>query len=418
MMNTMCDSCAKKGACDEKLYMAKTLGAWCGEYVYEGNACAAGKGKGMVTIRTGDALEIMQSMTSESVHCIVTSPPYYGLRDYGVDGQIGLEATPQEYISKMVDVFREARRVLRDDGTMWLNIGDSYAGSKKGSALNPENADNYLQGTSRGMLGAKNTTHVTWGECKPKDLLGIPWMLAFALRADGWYLRQDIIWSKPNPMPESVTDRCTKAHEYIFLLSKSKRYYYDHEAIKEPITESTISRLSQDIENQIGSARVPRKTNGNMKAVGHVDLLVAGSRGAFGPQQSRRRGKGNSKTFRGGGAYTKGQSFDNSSFAIRDSHGNIPNETGKRNKRSVWTVSTTGYRDAHFATFPPNLIRPCILAGCPQKGVVLDMFGGSGTVGVVASECVRDAILIDLNPEYSEMQRRRCGLFAEEMMNV
>lgn len=221
---------------------------------------------------------------------------------------------------------------------------------------------------------------------KPKDLIGIPWRVAFALQADGWYLRQDIIWSKPNPMPESVTDRCTKAHEYLFLLSKSATYYFDAEAVAEPLAAASIARLPQDVVAQAGSERVPGKTNGTMKAV---------------------RSKGNRKTFRGGGVYTQGRSFDNDAVVANDSIGNEPNERDTRNRRSVWTVATTPFKEAHFATFPPALVEPCILAGSPPGGLVLDPFGGAGTTGMVADRLQRNAVLIELNPEYAALARRR-----------
>lgn len=331
----------------------------------------------------GDALEILKMLPDKIINTCVTSPPYYGLRDYGVDGQIGLEDTPEKYITRLVDVFREVKRVLHDDGTLWVNIADSYAGSGKGAWQNKEaQKEVYVLDTD----STPARMNKTWSGIKPKDLIGIPWMLAFALRDDGWYLRQEIIWAKPNPMPESVTDRCTKSHESIFLLSKSHKYYFDAEAIKEPIAASSVARLSQDIEHQSGSSRVPGKTNGTMKAV---------------------IGKGNSKTFRGGGVYTKGKSFDNSASAERESHGNAPNETGMRNKRSVWNVATIGYKGAHFATFPPDLIEPCILAGSPAGGIVLDPFTGSGTTGVVAGKHNRKFIGCELNADYIKMAEDR-----------
>jgi DNA modification methylase len=254
----------------------------------------------MVKIIQGDAIEVLRGIDSESVHCCVTSPPYWRLRDYGVEGQLGLEPTPEEYVSKMVDVFREVRRVLRNDGTCWINLWDSYHAS--------------------GGWGGNETPSAAPG-LNPEDLVGIPWRVAFALQDDEWYLRQGIIWPKPNPMPESVTDRCTKSHEYIFLLSKSARYFYDAEAIKEPQFEGTFLRY--------------------------------------------KRGK------------------------------KIPSFNKGRNKRSVWTVA-------------------CILAGCPKGGVVLDPFGGSGTVGMVSENNGRNSILIELNPKYVEMAKRRTaqiGLF-------
>jgi DNA modification methylase len=294
----------------------------------------------------GDCVQSLKALPEKFVNTCVTSPPYFGLRDYGHEGQIGLESTPAEYISKMVEVFREVRRVLRDDGTLWLNIGDSYS-------------DSGIVNTGKREGKGKAETRIRPKQCglKPKDLIGIPWMLAFALRTDGWWLRQDIIWHKPNPMPESVTDRCTKAHEYLFLLSKSERYYFDHELIKEPVAESTKSRLQQDVAGQEGSTRVPGKTNGNMKAVGNAET---------------------------------------------------------RNRRDVWTVSTKPYKGAHFATFPPDLITPCVLAGCPPEGIVLDPFMGSGTTAMVAMTHGRRYVGCELNPAYEPLQNERIAkLFAD-----
>jgi len=303
-------------------------------------------------ILQGDCVQSLKQLADESVQCCVTSPPYFGLRDYGHDGQIGLEETPDEYVAKIVKVFREVRRVLRKDGTLWLNLGDSYA-STGGAHGNRD--DNQLG------VGAKRTHAFGGGDqqarraplgLKPKDLIGIPWRVAFALQADGWYLRQDIIWHKPNPMPESVQDRCTKAHEYVFLLSRSEKYFYNNKSIAEPVAESSVKRLTQpNIGNQLGSDRVPGKTNGPMKAVGNCD---------------------------------------------------------SRNRRTVWTINTQGFKGAHFATFPVELPRLCILAGSKASDVVLDPFGGSGTTGQVALELGRSAILCELNPEYVELIRRRC----------
>ena len=282
----------------------------------------------------------------KSVQTCVTSPPYFGLRDYGVDGQLGLEPTPEAYVAGMVEVFREVRRALADDGTLWLNIGDSYA--RTGGTDRKVSASAQV-GSTRNTLEqmSDRTSNAAVLGLKPKDLIGIPWMLAFALRADGWYLRQDIIWSKPNPMPESVTDRCTKAHEYLFLFSKSERYFYDSQAIMEPVAASTVDRLSQtNLAQQVGSTRVPGKTNGNMKAVGNGET---------------------------------------------------------RNRRSVWTVATRPYKGAHFATFPPALIEPCILAGSRPGDAVLDPFGGSGTTAGVAQQHGRRSILCELNSEYLDL---------------
>lgn len=293
-------------------------------------------------ILLGDALEGLRTLEPESVHTCVTSPPYFNLRDYGVAGQIGNEDTPEAFVGKLVEVFREVWRVLRPDGTLWVNIGDSYA--TRSGKQPPTNTRN----------SCGHTEKRTPAGYKYKDLIGVPWALAFALRADGWYLRQDIIWNKSNCMPESVRDRCTKSHEYIFLLSKSERYYFDPQAIREP----------------------------------------AGT-------------KGNARSFRGGGAYTGGRSFNNSAEVARESHGNVKNDTGTRNKRDVWTVSTTGFRGAHFAVFPEKLIEPCILAGCPEGGTVLDPFTGSGTTGVVAKRLGRNFVGCEINPDYAKMAAGR-----------
>jgi DNA modification methylase len=293
----------------------------------------------------GDCIEGMRTLANESVHCVVTSPPYFGLRDYGVNGQIGLEESPEEYVSKMVEVFREVRRILRNDGTLWLNLGDSYAG-------------NNSQASNNGRAGYGNPRERIvnrMGEgLKPKDLIGIPWRVAFALQSDGWYLRQDIIWHKPNPMPESVTDRCTKAHEYIFLLSKSERYYYDHEAINEQVVNM-----------------------GN-------------------PRKFRDAKENSDKTMR----------HDNERLYI-------PKET--RNKRSVWTVATKPYAEAHFATYPTKLIEPCILAGSPVGGVVFDPFTGSGTTALVALTNNRSYIGTELNPEYIRIAENRLSAIQPKM---
>lgn len=307
-----------------------------------------------IDIRVGDCRALLAAMPDASVNCCVTSPPYFGLRDYGMDGQIGLEQTPDEYVAEMVDVFRDVRRVLRDDGTLWLNLGDSYnnrtkvRSSSHQPALNEFADDNWSERAKRGGVRMSLSN----GDLKEKDLIGIPWMVAFALRADGWYLRQDIIWAKKGGMPESVADRCSKGHEYLFLLSKSKRYHFDGPAIAEPLAASSIARLQQNISAQVGTTRAYGKTNGNLKAQGNLT-------------------------------------------------------TGKRNKRSVWHVATQPFKGAHFATFPPYLIEPCILAGCPAGGTVLDPFGGAGTTGLVAKAHGRNAILLELNPEYAAMARER-----------
>ena len=296
----------------------------------------------MIEILAGDCRETLKTLADQSINTCITSPPYWGLRDYGEDEQLGLEDTPEDYVANLVQVFREVKRVLRDDGTVWLNLGDSYASNQSSS----DRVTGYssFQASNKGKFGGRQVVPPT---LKAKDLVGIPWRVAFALQQDGWYLRQDIIWHKPNPMPESVTDRCTKAHEYIFLLSKNAKYYYDHEAIKEdakfpdgPNTPSSIKAVEG-----VYSA--------NLQKIGAND---------------------------------------------------------KRNKRSVWTVTTKPYKEAHFATFPMDLIEPCVLAGCPEGGTVLDPFGGSGTTGQIADGHNRNAILCELNPEYIEISKKRLGV--------
>ena len=304
----------------------------------------------MNNILIGDCRNILPTLETKSVQCVVTSPPYYNLRDYGVNMQIGQEATYQEYIDNLVSVFREVRRVLKDDGTVWLNLGDSYAGSGQGGNLDKNKE-------LESMTPLKQTP---LAGLKKKDLIGIPWRVAFALQEEGWYLRQDIIWHKPNVMPESVKDRCTKSHEYIFLLSKHKNYYFDAEAIKEPVVSI----------------------------------------------------KGNNKTFRNGGVYTKGQSYFNSKKIEAETHGNKPNESGKRNKRDVWTIPTHPYKGAHFAAFPLGLVIPCVLAGTREGDVILDPFFGSGTVAEAAALLNRNWLGIDINPDYEPLYKQRLALFA------
>ena len=350
-----------------------------------------------VKIINGNVFDVLPTLLEKSFNTCITSPPYFGLRDYGtasweggdpncdhkipagehdpkrgnsdastshtlrfnrthchkcgatrVDKQLGLEATPDEYVANMVKVFREVKRVLRDDGTLWLNIGDSYNAGRDGG-----HAGGGKQASHERHKGI-NRSGANVAGLKPKDLIGIPWMLAFALRADGWYLRQDIIWHKPNPMPESVEDRCTKAHEYIFLLSKSSQYYFDHEAIQ---------------ESSIHAGAVVKNSNGKNSEMGKFGATREGFLGEV---------------------------------TVKE----------KRNKRSVWTVTTKPFKDAHFAVFPEDLIIPCILAGSPERGNILDPFGGSGTTGVVANGFGRDATLVELNPEYAAIAKDRIGMFA------
>ncbi|EGW50076.1 DNA methylase [Desulfovibrio sp. 6_1_46AFAA] len=317
-------------------------------------------------ILTGDALAVLRTLPDQSVQCCVTSPPYWGLRDYGVPGQIGLEATPREYVAALLPIFHEVHRVLRADGTLWLNLGDSYIGyhgnkMAHGSAA-PSDKNGYrenMRPTSVGADGLKN-----------KDMAGIPWRVAFALQDAGWYLRCDCIWAKPNPMPESVRDRPTRAHEYLFLFSKSERYYYDHEAVREPAVASN----KHDYTGQGGYQPPGQPTH-------------KGNRTRAVKRHSVRPG-----------VDTKGGN---------QGRGEITYPPYTRSRRSVWSVATHPFPDAHFATFPPALIRPCVLAGCPAGGVVLDPFFGAGTVGVVCVEGARRYLGIELNPDYVAMASDR-----------
>jgi len=306
-----------------------------------------------VRILVGSCIDLLASLDASSVQTCVTSPPYLGLRDYGHPDQIGREATPDEYVANMVAAFRAVRRVLRDDGTLWLNLGDSYAAQGGAHGGRKDN--------QRGV-GAKRTHDAGGGDqaarvaplgLKPKDLIGIPWRVAFALQADGWYLRSDIIWSKPNPMPESVTDRPTKAHEYVFLLSKSERYFYDADAIAEPASE--ISGWAKDRARDAETWKYGRTAGGNT---------------------------------------TNG---------VSGTHGT----PGTRNARTVWTIATQPYKGAHFATMPPALADRCIRAGSHVGDTVLDPFGGAGTTGLVADRLRRNAILCELNPEYAALAEAR-----------
>ncbi len=297
-------------------------------------------------IIVGNAVDSLAKIDAGSVRTCVTSPPYWGLRDYGNDGQLGQEATPQEFVENLCKVFDEVWRVLADDGTVWVNLGDSY----NGAAPNRSGANGFNDGrTNRDKRFSVGGVQ----GLKPKDLVGIPWRFAFAMQDRGWYLRQDIIWAKPNPMPESVTDRCTKSHEYVFLFSKQPKYFFDSVSIREPLAGSSLGRLSQDVKNQVGSTRANAgaKTNGNMKALGDPE--------------------------------------------------------GGRNKRSVWNVGVARYKGAHFAVYPPALIEPCIKAGSAEGDTVLDPFSGSGTTGEVALQNGRNYLGIELNPDYAALSEKR-----------
>lgn len=327
----------------------------------------------------GDCRDVMRQLIAAGVRvqCIVTSPPYWGLRDYGHPGQLGLEPTLQKFMDNMVEVFELCRQLLADDGTLWLNMGDSYAGSRRGGHSQTitgtgKDESKHAMTASRRRDDApvpRNDVHIEG--LKPKDLVGQPWRLAFALQEAGWWLRQDIIWHKPNPMPESVRDRCTKAHEYLFLLTKGERYFFDQDAILEPVSPNTHARLAQNVQDQIGSARANggAKTNGNMKAVGR-------------------------KVAAGGDATKNNASFD-AAMAI------MPTE---RNRRSVWTIPTQSYSGAHFATFPEALVEPCILAGSRPGDIVFDPFMGSGTAASVAQRLGRNWLGSELNPDHINLQ--------------
>jgi DNA modification methylase len=300
-------------------------------------------------ILVGDCRSLLATLPAESVQACITSPPYYGLRDYGAEGQIGLEFSPEEYVAELVAVFREVRRVLRPDGTLWLNLGDSYSGHPPGNAR-PDHSGNERTGTrgTQGSAAAARGAGIPEGT-KPKNLLGIPWRVALALQADGWYLRADIIWHKPNAMPESVTDRPTRAHEYLFLLSKAERYHYDADVIREPHAE-------------------PRDR-------GHGKSAFRG--------QAELRPRGNGQ-------------------AAARSY----NPLG-RNRRSVWEIATVPFPGAHFATMPPRLVEPCVLAGSREGDLVLDPFAGAGTVGLVATRLRRSFVGVELNPAYAQIAKER-----------
>jgi DNA modification methylase len=308
-----------------------------------------------VRILVGDVRQRLAEIADESIDCCVTSPPYWGLRDYGCEGQIGLEPTPQAYVAAIVAVFRDVRRVLKDDGTLWLNLGDCYAGSWGAQGRDGEMAARAVVSARQVAAARRDGTQTgslnrTPG-LKPKDLVGTPWRVAFALQEDGWYLRSDIVWHKPNPMPESVTDRPTKAHEYVFLLSKSERYYYDAAAIVEKCSPNTHDRgVGSSPKNEREAAETGRHVGFGAATAGRVEF---------------------------------------------------------RNARTVWTIPSQPFRGAHFATFPPDLAKRCLLAGCRQGGTVLDPFFGAGTVGLVAAMSGQHAVGVELNPEYAEIARQR-----------
>ena len=426
-----------------------------------------------IKILQGDCIELLKKLEDQSINTCITSPPYWGLRNYNdEEKQLGMEDTPEEFVENLVKVFREVKRVLRDDGTVWLNLGDSYNTTQAGNKTWGDGVGANKHYKDGSIPKKRNTVK----GLKKKDLVGIPWRVALALQSDGWYLRQDIIWHKPNPMPESVKDRCTKAHEYIFLLSKNPKYYFDNESIKEDLTGSSKKRLTQkNILNQKGSNRVPNKTNGKMKAVvskkhGKYKTQDNEAKHRQGihanrgnnlievrtnlPEQKRfvkfLRSKTKPKTlaentnipltkiehwFRSdeaGFAYPSIEDWKQVREYVDDwskeyesiNHGLTYYElkldevvvSNKRNKRSVWTITTKPFKGAHFATFPMDLIEPCVLAGCPEAGTVLDPFAGSGTTGIVAANHSRNSVLLELNKEYIEIAEKRIndavGMFA------
>ena len=308
----------------------------------------------MEKIICGDSKEVLKTLEAESVQVCITSPPYFGLRDYGMEGQIGLEETPEEYTQKLVGVFREVRRVLRKNGTLWLNLGDSFYNYRPGKGSG-QTRQSFSRHKASVIPSVPRRANIILSGLKEKDLIGIPWRVAFALQVDGWYLRSDIIWAKKNCMPESVQDRPTRSHEYIFLFSKSSKYYYDADAIKEPSMEVSLRRAEYGWKSERES--VKSMTHGKIG----IDVEVMGNR--FVPEM--------------------------------------------RNKRDVWSIATKPYKEAHFAVFPPELIEPCVLAGAPLKGIVLDPFLGSGTTAEVALKLGRDYLGIELNPAYVEIAKSR-----------
>ena len=364
----------------------------------------------------GDCRAVLPTLEAGSVQTCVTSPPYWGLRDYGVAGQLGLESTPQEYVERMVAVFREVHRVLRDDGTLWLNLGDSYASNPSKGGSGPNGKNGYGENYARGRRGSGRADGIVTEdsprnrdgsppcELPAKNLVGIPWRVAFALQADGWYLRQDIIWAKPNPMPESVQDRCTKSHEYMFLLAKSERYYFDYDALQEPC-DSGPSDIRKMLESQ---ERIGGK---------HKDLVDPYSKASSTTNIGQKRavgGRSGNKERKPASA--RGVPVDTNGSTSGAVAGSIPWEGLTRNKRSVWTVGTAPYSGAHFATFPPALIEPCILAGSKPGDTVLDPFGGSGTTGQVSEALGRKWLLIELNGEYGKLCADRTRQIGMELV--
>lgn len=399
----------------------------------------------------GNCLDVLKQIPNESVQCFITSPPYYGLRDYGTAKQIGLEETPDEYIENLVAVFREIKRILKNDGTLWVNVGDSYSGSGRGRDSDGNvhfSALSAMQGTNVGSTQGQLNKRIIKC-CKPKDLIGIPWTLAFALRSDGWYLRQDIIWHKPAPMPESVKDRCTRSHEYIFLLSKKPNYYYDYKAIQEDCVGENNKNILNDLENKYGYSKYldskqessvrqgMNRERGNkiievrkklpsqlefvefMRSKTNVNILAENTQVKRSTIEHWFRKDEIGFSFPSVNDWNSVKRLiDDCSQEFKEMDAMITNvvyETdaidknynGKRNKRDVWTVGVAHNKYTHFATFPEKLIEPCVLAGTRKGDTVIDCFSGSGTTGVVAVKNQRNYIGIDLNADYNKIAEQR-----------
>tara|TARA_Y100000114_G_C11730142_1_gene313100 strand:+ start:102 stop:1301 length:1200 start_codon:yes stop_codon:yes gene_type:complete len=385
----------------------------------------------MIDIRVGDCRNVLKELPNNYFHTCVTSPPYWGLRDYGNDGQLGLEKTPKEFVDNLVKVFREVKRVLRDDGTLWLNLGDSYSSGGRTSTTNQ---------TVRGDKDYGVTRPAVCKNIKPKDLVGIPWRVAFALQEDGWYLRQDIIWHKPNSMPESVQDRCTKSHEYIFLLSKSKNYYFDNESIKDKSLTQNIKSNNQKLskyknlkEEKKYRQGIHHKRGENIVIIRpklpnkkqFLDFIKSKTDANFLVENTDIKKTTIEHWFRSDDGFSfprkddwlkindlindwsEEYNFINYGLTYEETHLDSVVTNESKNKRSVWTVTTKPYKEAHFATYPPDLIEPCILAGCPENGNVLDPFGGAGTTALVADRLNRNATIIELNKEYIKIADKR-----------
>lgn len=370
-----------------------------------------------VRILRGDCMDVLKTLPDESVHCIVSSPPYWRQRDYGMAGQLGLESTPEEYIDRLTAIFAECRRILRPEGTCWVNLGDKWAsgGNCGGGGFMADRGPAWSHAKD-----AKGWRSPPAGY-KDKDLIGVPWMLAFAMRAEGWYLRQCNIWAKPNCMPESVTDRSTASHEYVFHFSKRNDYWYDADAARTPAAPNTETRLAQNLDAQEGSARANGDTRGHrpMKAVGRLTGSPHGRHADTPLPNQERRSDKQSGHGRKAAGFNERWNVKEASAKVaagnaRTTAAAAPGvdsrkhqDYGGANLRSVWWISPAQYREGHYAVMPDALAEICITAGCQQGGVVLDPFGGVGTTGLVADRLQRDAILIELNPEYAAMAERR-----------